>query len=74
MMEVSLVKDDRLMNLYEVARYLGVSAKTVYRLVARGELKAYRVGALWRFRRDDVDAMLERLASVHEQKADRGEE
>ena len=63
------MRDTRLMNIYEVARYLGVSPRTVYRLVNRGELKAYKVGSLWRFKREEVDAMLERMASVHEEKA-----
>ncbi len=61
------MRDARLMNIHEVARYLGVSARTVYRLVNRGELKAYKVDSLWRFRREEVDAMLERMASVREE-------
>ncbi len=54
---------DRLLNIYEVARFLGVSIRTVYRLVRRGELRAFKVGSVWRFKQDDVDEMLERLAS-----------
>ncbi len=66
------MRDSRLMNIHEVARYLGVSPRTVYRLVSRGELKAYKVGSLWRFRREEVDAMLERMASVHEEAKSEG--
>jgi excisionase family DNA binding protein len=49
------MNEHRLLNVYEVARYLGVSTKTVYRLVSRGELKAVTVGRLWRFRPEDVE-------------------
>ncbi len=54
---------DRLLNIHEVARYLGVSIRTVYRLVRSGELRAFKVGAVWRFSKQDLDAMLGRLAS-----------
>ncbi len=39
------MNEQRLLNVYEVARYLGVSIKTVYRLVSRGELEAVSVGS-----------------------------
>ena len=58
-----MVSTDRLLNIHAVARYLGVSIRTVYRLVRRGELRAFKVGAVWRFSQQDLDAMLERLAS-----------
>lgn len=35
-----------------------VSEKTVYRMLDRSELPAVRVGAQWRFRRQDIDAWL----------------
>ena len=58
---------DRLLNIYEVARYLGVSVRTVYRLVRRGELRAFKVGAVWRFKQEDIDEMLGRLASTEKE-------
>ena len=61
--EVAVVSTDRLLNIHAVARYLGVSIRTVYRLVRRGELRAFKVGAVWRFSQQDLDAMLARLAS-----------
>jgi PTS system nitrogen regulatory IIA component len=51
------------MNIHEVARYLGMSVRTVYRLVKKGDLRAYKVGSVWRFSKQDLDAMLARLAS-----------
>ena len=60
---VAVVSTSRLLNIHEVARYLGVSIRTVYRLVSSGELRAFKVGAVWRFSQQDLDAMLERLAS-----------
>ena len=53
----------RLMNVCEVARYLGVSTKTVYRLVSRGEIEAVRVGRLWRFRPADLEEFVKKASA-----------
>ena len=49
----------RAMTVREVARYLNVNEKTVYRLVQRRELPGFRVAAAWRFQRVDLDAWIE---------------
>ncbi|MFA5794028.1 MAG: helix-turn-helix domain-containing protein [Candidatus Brocadiia bacterium] len=43
-----------LMILGEVERYLGVSRRTIYRLVDAGALSAVKVGRQWRFKPDEV--------------------
>lgn len=45
---------DRLLNVNEVAEILCVSIRTVWALRATGELPAYKVGHLTRWRRNDV--------------------
>lgn len=47
-----------LMTLREVAAYLRVTEKTVYRLLKRGRIPATRVGRQWRFEKDSVDEWL----------------
>ncbi len=47
--------DDAVLTAAEVARILRIAKNTVYRLVERGELRAYRVGTKFRFNRADVD-------------------
>jgi len=42
----------------EAAKYLRVSLKTLYRLVAAGQIPGQKVGRAWRFRRDDLVAIL----------------
>ena len=39
----------------EVMRELCIGRNTFYRLVNSGELKAFRIGKLWRVRREDLD-------------------
>src|SRR5215471_4738580 len=53
-----------MMTVSDVARYLSLSEKTVYRMVH--ELPAMRVGGRWRFRGRDLDAWLLRRREENE--------
>lgn len=50
-------------TISDAAELLGVNAVTIRRMVARGELPAYRIGstALLRVEKSDVDALLKRV-------------
>jgi len=45
----------RVLTVRDVALYLGVHPSTVYRLLQRGELPAFKVGSDWRFNRESID-------------------
>lgn len=47
-----------LLDIASVARYLGVSERTVYNRVRSGDLPAIKVGRLWRVRSADLEAWL----------------
>lgn len=47
-----------ILTIRQLAEYLMVSEKTVYRMLDRNELPAVRVGAQWRFRKHDIDGWL----------------
>lgn len=47
------------LTVRDVAHYLRVNEKTVYRLTQRGELPGFKVAGAWRFQRDDLDAWIE---------------
>ncbi len=47
--------EDNLLTTEDVLTYLRVNARTVYRLIRDGELRAVRVGRQWRVRRQDLD-------------------
>ncbi len=51
---------DPLMTSDEVASYLKVDVVTIRRLVNRGELSAYRIGAEYRFAPSDLEEFLQR--------------
>lgn len=48
------------MTVREVAGYLNVDEKTVYRLAQRGELPGFKVAGTWRFKKRDIDDWIER--------------
>ena len=52
--------EDPLLTLPELAVYLHLDEKTVYKLVATGKLPSVTIDRQWRFKRRDVDTWLER--------------
>lgn len=54
----------RAMTVREVAGYLNVNEKTVYRLAQRWELPGFKVAGAWRFQRADIDAWIEAQKSA----------
>ena len=57
------MKQDALMTVKEVAKYLHVVQLTVYRMIDRGDLPAIKVGSRWRIRRQDLEDYLRRSTS-----------
>jgi excisionase family DNA binding protein len=49
---------NQLMTVQDLADYLRVTVKTIYRLLEHGNVPATRIGHLWRFNKDDIDNWL----------------
>ncbi len=47
------------LTIKELAKYLNVTERTIYNLLERGELPGFKVGANWRFRKEDIDKWIE---------------
>jgi excisionase family DNA binding protein len=47
--------DDKVLTVTEVAEYLHVHPSTIYRLLRKREIPAFRVGSDWRFNRESID-------------------
>lgn len=50
---------ERTLTIKELAKYLNVTERTIYNLLERGELPGFKVGANWRFRKEDIDKWIE---------------
>lgn len=51
---------EEMLTLSEASRYLKVHKATIYKLAQRGKLPGFKVGKVWRFKKDKIDAWLER--------------
>ena len=48
-------KSDAIMKPQEVAEYLRIPIRTLYKLCNEGKVPATRVGKHWRFRKEEID-------------------
>ena len=53
-----------LMTLHELAKYLRVTKKTIYRLLGQGKIPATKVGQQWRFEKNSIDEWLHQSSAV----------
>lgn len=60
------MKDEtgEIFTLDDVAAYLKVGKRTVYRLAAAKKIPAFKVGGAWRFSRADIDSWIKQQSSV----------
>ena len=49
-----------LLSIHEVAEFLNTSEKTIYRLIDNGELRAIRIGGMWRIDPADLQDFIRR--------------
>ena len=54
--DILLIKD--------VAEYLEINERTIYRLAAAKKIPAFKVGGSWRFSRADIDAWIKAQTSI----------
>lgn len=47
------------LTIAEASRYLRVNKATIYKLARRGLMPAFKVGKVWRFKRDKIEAWVE---------------
>ena len=46
---------DRWMTVEDVAEYLQLSMDMIYKMAQQGKLPASKIGAQWRFKREEID-------------------
>lgn len=55
--------EGEILTLKEVAEYLKVTDRTIYRLAGAKRIPAFKVGGTWRFSRADIDAWIRRQSA-----------
>jgi excisionase family DNA binding protein len=59
----SSTSDNAIMTIGEVAGYLKVTERTIYRLAGAKQIPAFKVGGSWRFSKVDLDKWIEQQST-----------
>jgi len=59
------------MTLEEVSRYLRINKSTVYRMARDGTLPAWKLGNVWRFKKDSIERWIANTQKAQQQKVQR---
>lgn len=54
---------NEILTIKEVATYLKVTERTIYRLAAEKKIPAFKVGGTWRFPRSEIDYWIRQQTS-----------
>lgn len=55
--------EGEILTIKEVAGYLKVTERTIYRLAGAKKIPAFKVGGMWRFSRMDIDRWIARQST-----------
>ncbi|MBM3337253.1 MAG: helix-turn-helix domain-containing protein [Betaproteobacteria bacterium] len=65
--------EDRWLSVEEIADYLGVKRDTVYKWIERKKMPAHKVGSLWKFKREEIDAWV-RSGEARDRRTEHGDD
>lgn len=51
---------EQILTVKQVAEYLKVNERTVYRMATAGKLPAFKVGASWRFKQAELEQWIKK--------------
>ncbi len=61
-----------ILTIKDVAKYLKVTERTIYRLAGAKKIPAFKVGGTWRFSRVDIDSWIRQQSTSKPERARRG--
>ncbi len=50
--------NNEVLTVQEVAAYLRIDIRTVYRLAKRGDIPCKKIGRQWRFNREEIEGLV----------------
>jgi len=51
---------DKWLTLEQIAEYLQMSTSSIYKMAQGGKIPAYKIGRQWRFKKEEIDAWVEK--------------
>jgi len=61
--------EEAILTIKQVAEYLKVTERTIYRLAAAKKIPAFKVGGTWRFSRADIDSWIKLQSTAKPERA-----
>lgn len=61
---------EEILTVREVAEFLKVTERTIYRLATEGQIPSFKVGGSWRFQRSDLIQWMNEQAKGHAERGD----
>jgi excisionase family DNA binding protein len=61
----------KVLTIPEVSEYLRVSRQTIYRMLKRGDIPAFRIGGDWRFNIEDLGHWIEKESQARKSRLSR---
>ena len=58
--------DYNVLTAYEAMDYLGIGENTLYKLLNSGELKAFRIGRVWKIPRKEIEKYIDKSIESNE--------
>jgi excisionase family DNA binding protein len=58
--------ESEILTLRDVADYLKVTERTIYRLISAKKIPAFKVGGTWRFSRADIDGWIKQQSLIQQ--------
>lgn len=56
-------KNDKILNVEELAKFFGVSNQTIWRWCKAGKLPAFKIGSQWKIRQSDINRIINQKVS-----------
>lgn len=64
--------EGEILTIKQVADYLKVTERTIYRLAAAKKIPAFKVGGTWRFSRADIDSWIKQQSAAGANPSEQG--
>jgi len=65
------IEKRKVLTIPEVSEYLRVSRQTIYRMLRRGDIPAFRIGGDWRFNIEDLERWIEKESQARKSRLPR---
>lgn len=59
-----MIQQKKVLNIKEVAEYLGIHASTVYKYAQQGKIPGFKIGSDWRFSKKHIDKWIDEKSNA----------